>query len=108
MNTVLVPVGSTRAVDFIADNPGDWPFHCHMTHHVMNQMGHGVPNMVGFDGSEEGAYTTPTLTTVAPDKAAIAARAVERIGVRVAGADLDGPQEIVTPFRLEVRESTAG
>jgi FtsP/CotA-like multicopper oxidase with cupredoxin domain len=48
-NTVLVPVGSTRAIEFIADNPGDWPMHCHMTHHVMNQMGHDVPNMVGAD-----------------------------------------------------------
>jgi FtsP/CotA-like multicopper oxidase with cupredoxin domain len=48
-NTVLVPVGSTRAVEFIADNPGDWPMHCHMTHHVMNQMGHNVPNMLGAD-----------------------------------------------------------
>ncbi len=46
-NTVLVPVGSTRALDFIADNPGDWPMHCHMTHHAMNQMGHNVPNLIG-------------------------------------------------------------
>lgn len=46
-NTVLVPVGSTRVIEFIADNPGDWAMHCHMTHHVMNQMGHGAPNMVG-------------------------------------------------------------
>lgn len=46
-NTMLVPVGSTRAIEFVADNPGDWAMHCHMTHHVMNQMGHGVPNMVG-------------------------------------------------------------
>jgi manganese oxidase len=45
--TVLVPVGSTRAVEFIADNPGDWPFHCHKTHHAMNAMGHSVPNMHG-------------------------------------------------------------
>ncbi len=48
-NTVLVPVGSTRAIEFIADNPGDWTMHCHMTHHVMNQMGHDVPNMVGVN-----------------------------------------------------------
>jgi len=47
--TVLVPVGSTRTVEFIADNPGDWVFHCHMTHHIMNQMGHGLPNMIGVD-----------------------------------------------------------
>ena len=46
--TVLVPVGSTRDVEFIADNPGDWAMHCHMTHHLMNQMGHDIPNMIGM------------------------------------------------------------
>lgn len=45
--TVLVPVGSTRDIEFLADASGDWPFHCHMTHHTMNQMGHGLPNMLG-------------------------------------------------------------
>jgi manganese oxidase len=45
--TVLVPTGSTRDVEFLADAPGDWAMHCHMTHHVMNQMGHGTPNMIG-------------------------------------------------------------
>ncbi len=45
--TVLVPVGSTRDVEFVADAPGDWAMHCHMTHHVMNQMGHGIPNLIG-------------------------------------------------------------
>ncbi len=47
--TVLVPVGSVRVVEFLADNPGDWLMHCHMTHHMMNQMGHGLPNMIGVD-----------------------------------------------------------
>jgi FtsP/CotA-like multicopper oxidase with cupredoxin domain len=46
--TVLVPVGSTRTIEFVADEPGDWAFHCHMTHHAMNQMGHGLPNLVGI------------------------------------------------------------
>ena len=45
--TVLVAVGQTRNIEFIADAPGDWAFHCHMTHHIMNQMGHEFPNMVG-------------------------------------------------------------
>ena len=45
--TVLVAVGSTRDIEFVADAPGDWIFHCHMTHHVMNQMGHDIPNMLG-------------------------------------------------------------
>lgn len=50
--TVLVPVGSTRTIELLADNPGDWLFHCHMTHHTMNQMGHDFPNMVGVDAAE--------------------------------------------------------
>jgi manganese oxidase len=47
--TVLVPVGSTRVIEFVPEEPGDWAVHCHMTHHVMMQMGHGLPNMVGAD-----------------------------------------------------------
>jgi FtsP/CotA-like multicopper oxidase with cupredoxin domain len=47
--TVFIPVGATRVVEFIADAPGDWPFHCHMTHHTMNQMGHDMPNLIGAD-----------------------------------------------------------
>lgn len=45
--TVLVSVGQTRDIEFVADAPGDWALHCHFTHHVMNQMGHGGPNMIG-------------------------------------------------------------
>ncbi len=50
--SVLVPVGSTRTIEFIAERSGDWALHCHMTHHVMTQMGHGVPNLIGVDHSE--------------------------------------------------------
>jgi manganese oxidase len=45
--TIDVPVGSIRAIEFIADNPGDWPFHCHKSHHTMNAMGHNVRNFIG-------------------------------------------------------------
>ena len=48
-NSVNVPVGTTRDIEFTADNPGDWAFHCHKTHHVMNQMGHDLPNLIGMD-----------------------------------------------------------
>jgi FtsP/CotA-like multicopper oxidase with cupredoxin domain len=47
--TVLVPVGTTRDVEFIADNPGDWALHCHMSHHTMNAMAHDVANTTGVD-----------------------------------------------------------
>jgi FtsP/CotA-like multicopper oxidase with cupredoxin domain len=49
--TLLVPVGGVRVGEFIADAPGDWAFHCHFSHHTMNAMGHGVPNMLGVDQS---------------------------------------------------------
>jgi len=42
-------VGQMRAVEFVADNPGDWAFHCHKSHHTMNAMGHSVPTMIGVD-----------------------------------------------------------
>jgi hypothetical protein len=50
--TVLVPVGGTRTIELVADKPGDWIMHCHMTHHLMNQMGDNFPNMNGVDPSK--------------------------------------------------------
>ena len=47
--TVLVPVGSVRDIEFIASENGDWALHCHMTHHVMNQMGHDFRNVIGLE-----------------------------------------------------------
>jgi FtsP/CotA-like multicopper oxidase with cupredoxin domain len=47
--TADVAVGQMRAIEFIADNPGDWAFHCHKSHHTMNAMGHNVPTMIGVD-----------------------------------------------------------
>jgi len=49
--TVLVPTGTVRTIEFVARAPGDWPLHCHMTHHAMNQMGHAAANLVGVDTS---------------------------------------------------------
>ena len=53
--THIVGVGQTRDFEFVADNPGDWALHCHMSHHTMNAMGHRVTNMTGADtgGLEE-------------------------------------------------------
>jgi FtsP/CotA-like multicopper oxidase with cupredoxin domain len=53
--TALIPVGSTRDIEFVADAPGDWAFHCHKSHHTMNAMAHALPNMIGVSqkGLEE-------------------------------------------------------
>jgi FtsP/CotA-like multicopper oxidase with cupredoxin domain len=46
-NTVLVGVAQARDVEFVANNEGDWHFHCHLPHHMMNQMVSMVgPNMM--------------------------------------------------------------
>jgi len=37
-NTELVGVAQASTFEFIANNPGDWMFHCHMVHHMMNHM----------------------------------------------------------------------
>jgi len=47
--TIDIAVGQMRAIEFIANAPGDWAFHCHKAHHTMNAMGHNVPTMIGVD-----------------------------------------------------------
>ncbi|KRA77429.1 multicopper oxidase family protein [Pelomonas sp. Root662] len=44
--TTDVAVGQMRQIDFLADEEGDWAFHCHKSHHTMNAMGHDVPTMM--------------------------------------------------------------
>lgn len=48
--TEIVGVGQNRDIEFVAE-PGDWAFHCHMSHHMMNPMGHDLPNTAGVDQS---------------------------------------------------------
>jgi FtsP/CotA-like multicopper oxidase with cupredoxin domain len=50
--TTDVGVGQMRAIEFVANEPGDWAFHCHKSHHTMNAMGHDVPTMIGVDQSD--------------------------------------------------------
>jgi FtsP/CotA-like multicopper oxidase with cupredoxin domain len=58
-NTVLVGVAQARDIEFDAVNPGDWMLHCHLPHHMMNQMvsmvgpmaaaGHGAQTGKGME-----------------------------------------------------------
>jgi FtsP/CotA-like multicopper oxidase with cupredoxin domain len=50
-NTVLVGVAQARDVEFDAVHAGNWMFHCHLPHHMMNNM----VSMVGHDmgGADE-------------------------------------------------------
>jgi DNA-binding LacI/PurR family transcriptional regulator len=66
--------------------------------------------LVGFDGLEEGEYSVPTLSTVAPDKQEIARVAVDtllaRIAARASSQDEPAPRDLVVPFSLVIRESS--
>jgi manganese oxidase len=52
--SVNVPPGTTRTVEFLADNPGDWAFHCHKNHHAMNAMNHNIANLLGTNQKDSG------------------------------------------------------
>jgi FtsP/CotA-like multicopper oxidase with cupredoxin domain len=56
-NTELVAVAQSSSVEFIANNPGDWMLHCHMTHHMMNHMVKHVGPMIR-DFEDVDAYLT--------------------------------------------------
>lgn len=53
-NTVLVGVAQARNVEFVANNPGDWMIHCHLPHHMMNQMSSNVGKMTRATGIPAG------------------------------------------------------
>ncbi|MEW2448426.1 LacI family DNA-binding transcriptional regulator [Streptomyces parvulus] len=78
---------------------------------ALHEAGLDIPGDVavaGIDGSEEARYSTPSLTSVVPDKAAIASLAVKCLAARIR-SDAPLPFEIhVAPHWLEARESTVG
>jgi FtsP/CotA-like multicopper oxidase with cupredoxin domain len=57
-NTTLVGVAQARDIEFIADRTGDWMFHCHLPHHMMNQM---VSNVGPMTRLGRGAAGTPAM-----------------------------------------------
>ncbi|MBM9510615.1 LacI family DNA-binding transcriptional regulator [Actinacidiphila acididurans] len=64
-------------------------------------------SVVGFDDIEEGRFGAVSLTTVAPDKQAIARLAVERVVARLTGTSGLRPERIQPGYTLVTRESTA-
>jgi DNA-binding LacI/PurR family transcriptional regulator len=65
--------------------------------------------VIGFDDIEDGRFSTPTLSTISPDKEQIAAQAIELLSAQLSGTASDrGPQEVYADYQLEARESTIG
>jgi DNA-binding LacI/PurR family transcriptional regulator len=76
------------------------------------ELGLHVPGdiaVAGFDDIEDGRFSVPTLTTIAPDKALLARQAVGLLARRLTDpADPAPPEEIEVGYQLVVRESTGG
>lgn len=65
--------------------------------------------VIGFDDIEETAYSSPTMSTVAPGREQIAQTAVDLLLARIADPDPDRPfQRVVADFTIVGRESTLG
>lgn len=62
--------------------------------------------VIGYDDTSDAPYASPPLTTISPDKAALARTALDLLTDRIQGHD-GPPRAIDTPYTLVVRESTA-
>ncbi|QHC61172.1 LacI family DNA-binding transcriptional regulator [Rathayibacter sp. VKM Ac-2760] len=63
--------------------------------------------IVGFDDIEEGRFSSPSITSISPDKDWIARTALDRLIRRLSGEDLRAAT-ITAPHRLVIRESSGG
>jgi len=77
---------------------------------VAAEQGVRVPEdlaLMGFDDIEDGRFSAPSLSTIAPDREQIAERAVQCLAERVLGRlDALPARRVVVPHRVLVREST--
>ncbi|MBG0563729.1 LacI family DNA-binding transcriptional regulator [Actinoplanes sp. NEAU-A11] len=79
--------------------------------HVATGHGLRVPAdlaVAGFDDVEDGRYANPSLTTVSPDKPAIARAALDCLAERLAPGTGPAPARHIVAHHLEIRGSTAG
>lgn len=78
---------------------------------ALHEAGLRVPEDVavaGFDDIEDGRFSIPTLSTIAPDKERIARLAVELLANRLDSDPTAPPRELPAPYHLTPRESTLG
>jgi hypothetical protein len=66
-NNVLVSVGQSRDVEFVANNPGDWMLHCHILHHMMNHMVSMVGPMPGMGAMHKGSHPSKAIPEMEGD-----------------------------------------
>jgi LacI family transcriptional regulator, repressor for deo operon, udp, cdd, tsx, nupC, and nupG len=75
---------------------------------VLHERGYVVPRdvaVVGFDDIEDGRFSTPTLSSISPDKAFIASQTLALLAARLDGTAY-APASYLAPHKLIVRESS--
>jgi DNA-binding LacI/PurR family transcriptional regulator len=78
--------------------------------HALSRQGVRVPQdvaVVGIDDIEDGRFSTPTLSTIAPDKASVAGEAVRLLHHRLENPGSTS-RRVSVGFELIARESTLG
>jgi DNA-binding LacI/PurR family transcriptional regulator len=79
--------------------------------HVLVQRGLRIPEdvaVIGYDDIEDSRFSNPTISTISPDRAAIASLAVERLMLRLSSQGPVPGAEIRASHYLVPRQSTLG
>jgi FtsP/CotA-like multicopper oxidase with cupredoxin domain len=63
-DTLVIPPRSTMKVQFDADNPGLWAYHCHIIYHMVR----GMFTVVKYDGSDTPFWQPEKTATELNDK----------------------------------------
>lgn len=75
----------------------------------LRELGRRVPEdvaVVGYDDTPDAPFTSPSLTSISPDKQTLARTALDLLAERVGGYDGD-PRVREVPYELAVRQSSA-
>ncbi|MEE1650631.1 LacI family DNA-binding transcriptional regulator [Brachybacterium sp. J144] len=75
----------------------------------LRRVGRRVPEdvaVIGYDDTPDAPFTSPSLSTISPDKQQLAATVLDLITERIAGYD-GPPRTVDVPYTLVTRDSTA-
>lgn len=82
---------------------------------ALSEAGVTVPDdvaVIGFDDVDDGRFSTPSLSTISPDKGEIAKLALDLLRRGLGGENAEngaaGPTEVFAHYKLIARESTVG
>lgn len=86
--TTDIAVGQMRALEFLADELGDWALHCHKSHHTMNAMGHEVPTLLDVKQDD----LVKKISNLVPDYMAMGETGMSEMSDMAAMMDMPLPE----------------